>query len=209
MAFPGQAPPATIRRTRERRGDVIKTPRLLLRNWKDSDVGVFVEMNRDPIVMRHFPSVLDRRASERLAKRIRGDIEQRGWGWWAVEHEGSFIGFTGLAPVRFAAHFTPAVEIAWRLVAGAWGQGFATEAAGAALGVGFTEVGLEEIISMTTPANTRSRAVMERLGMTRDPAEDFDHPLLPAGDEHRRHVLYRLSRDRWSSMGIDTKGPGG
>lgn len=178
---------------------MIRTPRLLLRDWKDSDLTEFIEMNRDPLVMRHFPSVMDRRASEQMAERAHQDIQERGWGWWAVEHEGSFIGFTGLASVGFDAHFTPAVEIAWRLVSTAWGRGFATEAARASLAYGFDEIGIEEVVSMTVPANTRSVAVMKRLGMTHDPMEDFDHPRLAPGHELRRHVLYRLHRDRWSS----------
>lgn len=188
---------------------MIKTSRLVLRDWKDSDVVPFIEMNQDPIVMQHFPGVLDRRASEEMAERIRDQLRTHGWGLWALEHDGSFIGFTGLNRVEFEAHFTPAVEIAWRLVTPAWGQGFATEAAGAALRVACGEIGLDEVVSMTVPANTRSRAVMERLGMTRDPADDFDHPLLPAGHELRRHVLYRLPRERWSSMNEEANGPSG
>ena len=122
-----------------------------------------------------------------------------GVGQWAVERreDGAFIGFTGLALQAFEAPFTPAVEVGWRLAAAAWGHGYATEAARAALRFGFVTRSLEEIVSFTVPANVRSRAVMERIGMTRDPADDFDHPRLPVGSPLRRHVLYRLSRASW------------
>jgi len=113
--------------------------------------------------------------------------------------EAAFAGFVGLAVPRFEAHFTPAVEVGWRLDAEWWGRGYATEAAREALRFGFTEAGLAEIVSFTAPANEPSRAVMRRIGMTHDPAGDFDHPALPPGHHLRRHVLYRLTRDRWSS----------
>ena len=111
--------------------------------------------------------------------------------------DGAFLGFTGLAPPRFEAAFTPCVEVGWRLAAEAWGHGYATEAARAALAFGFEVRGLDEILSWTVPANLRSRAVMERIGMTHDPADDFDHPNIAVGSPLRRHVLYRLSRERW------------
>ena len=174
----------------------LETPRLLLRRWRAADAGAFALMNADPEVMRHFPGPLDREASDALLARIAGDLDARGWGLWAVEERasGRLLGFTGLAPVTFAAPFAPAVEVGWRLRRESWGRGFATEAARASLRHGFGALGLDEIVSFTVPANARSRAVMERLGMTRDPAEDFDHPLLPAGHPLRRHVLYRLAR---------------
>jgi RimJ/RimL family protein N-acetyltransferase len=146
--------------------------------------------------MRHFPAPLEREQSDALAEHARRQIEERGWGLWAVEltQEGAFIGFVGLAVPRFEAHFTPAVEIGWRLARPWWGHGYATEAARAALAFGFDELGLEEIVSFTTVANERSRRVMERLGMTHDPADDFAHPLLAADDPVSPHVLYRLGR---------------
>ena len=128
-----------------------------------------------------------------MVDRIEAGFAADGFGLWAVEVAGGppFIGFVGLAVPRFEAHFTPAVEVGWRLAREHWGRGYATEAARAALDYGFGTVGLEEVVSLTVPANTRSIAVMERLGMTRDPADDFDHPRLPEGHRLRRHVLYR------------------
>jgi len=128
-----------------------------------------------------------------LVERIEAGFEANGFGLWALEVRatGEFVGFTGLDVPEFEAHFMPAVEIGWRLARSAWGQGYATEAARTALSFGFEEVGLVEIVSFTTPANRRSRAVMERLGMSHDPADDFDHPRLPPGHPQRRHVLYR------------------
>jgi RimJ/RimL family protein N-acetyltransferase len=150
--------------------------------------------------MRHFPATLTRAESDAFADLIERGFETNGdWGLWALERKdtGAFIGFTGLAPVSFAAPFAPAVEIGWRLARPAWGHGYATEAARAAVGVAFDELGLDGLVSFTAPANVRSRAVMERLGMTRDPAEDFDHPRVPAGSPLRRHVLYRLPVAAW------------
>jgi len=151
-------------------------------------------MNASPIVMEHFPSTLSRAESDALVERFRERWRDDGHGPWAVERrsDGLFLGFVGLASVHFNAHFTPAVEVGWRFASEAWGQGYATEAAIASLAFGFDELGLEEIVSFTVPANQRSRRVMERIGMHRDPADDFDHPRLPAGSPLRRHVLYRL-----------------
>jgi RimJ/RimL family protein N-acetyltransferase len=144
--------------------------------------------------MEHFPGTLTRRESDELVDRIEAGFAENGFFLWAVElrASGEFIGFTGLAAPGFEAHFTPAVEIGWRLARSAWGHGYATEAARAALEFGFEEVGLKEIVSFTTPLNRRSRAVMERLGMSHDPADDFEHPSLPPGHPLRPHVLYRL-----------------
>jgi ribosomal-protein-alanine N-acetyltransferase len=120
----------------------------------------------------------------------------KGFGWWALEIPGGapFIGFVGLSIPRFNAHFTPCVEIGWRLAHAAWGKGYATEAARAALAHGFDVLKLEEIVSFTTTANLRSRNVMEKIGMRRDPADDFDHPSIAAGHPQRPHVLYRKTR---------------
>ena len=143
--------------------------------------------------MEHFPAVLTREQSDDLIEKIEAGFEVHGYGLWALEllASGELIGFTGLAVPEFEAHFTPAVEIGWRLARPAWGNGYATEAAEAALEFGFGEAGLAEVVSFTSAGNARSRAVMERIGMTRDPAEDFDHPGLPAGHPLRHHVLYR------------------
>ena len=183
----------------------IRTERLVLRGWRDADRAPFAALNADREVMEHFPTTLSREASDRLINATAEGWGQNGFGLWAVEvRDGpSFIGFTGLSRPSFEAHFTPAVEVGWRLARAAWGHGYATEAAEAALAFGFEEVGLPEIVSFTVPANTRSRAVMERLGMTHEAADDFDHPKLPEGHPLRRHVLYRLARDDWERSGAN------
>jgi ribosomal-protein-alanine N-acetyltransferase len=172
----------------------IRTARLTLREWRDEDRAPFAALNADPAVMEFFPAPLDRAASDAMLDRAAALLAERGWGLWAIEAPEGFIGFAGLSVPRFEAAFTPCVEIGWRLARAAWGHGYATEAARAALAVGFGELDLDEIVSFTTVANSRSRAVMERLGMTRDPAEDFDHPSIAEGSPVRRHVLYRLGR---------------
>ena len=174
----------------------LRTERLILRGWRPADREPFAALNADPAVMEHFPSPLGRQESDAFADRIDAQLNERGWGLWAVQADGGadFIGFVGLHEARFDAPFTPAVEVAWRLDRAHWGRGYATEAARAAVAFGFGELGLDEIVSFTVPANRRSRAVMERLGMRRDPADDFDHPGVPAGHPLRRHVLYRLRR---------------
>lgn len=183
----------------------LRTSRLLLRHWTEADREPFADLNADPAVMEHFPAPLDRAASDALADRIEDRLEQQGWGLWAVETpDGRFAGFTGLNPVPPAVaeqvSGNPTVEVGWRLARWAWGHGYATEAAGAAMAHGFDVLGLPEIVSFTATGNTRSRAVMERLGMTRDPADDFDHPALAPDSPLRRHVLYRRSRGEWSTF---------
>jgi RimJ/RimL family protein N-acetyltransferase len=176
----------------------LRTPRLLLRQWREADFEPFAALNADPEVMRHFPAPLTREESDAFAARARAHIAVLGWGLWAVEVEGTpFIGFVGLSEARFDAHFTPAVEVGWRLAREHWGKGYATEAARAALMHGFDELALTEIVSFTTVANDRSRRVMERLGLTRNPADDFQHPRLAPDDPTRPHVLYRISRAAW------------
>lgn len=170
------------------------TEHLVLRRWTKADLAPFAALNADPEVMQHFPAPLTRSESDAFVERIDAGFLADGFGLWAVEVRatGEFIGFTGLSRPRFSAPFMPAVEVGWRLTRSAWGHGYATEAARAALAYGFGPAGLSEIVSFTTPANVRSRAVMERLGMTHDDADDFDHPMLAEGDPLRRHVLYRL-----------------
>lgn len=177
-------------------GPRLRTDRLLLRPWRDADLAAFAALNADPVVMEYFPATLTRAESDELAARNRAHFRERGYGWWALEaaEAGGFIGFTGLWVPSFSAPFTPCVEVGWRLARNAWGRGYATEAARAALEFGFGELGLDEIVSFTVPGNRRSRAVMERLGMARDPRDDFDYPRLPEGDPLQRHVLYRLRR---------------
>jgi len=174
----------------------LHTARLHLRRWRASDRAPLAAMNADPRVMAHFPGLLSRVESDAVADRIEAHFEQHGFGAWAVEIDGvtPFAGFVGLTIPRFEAHFTPCVEIGWRLAAEYWGQGIATEGARAALQFGFDRLRLDEIVSFTVPDNLRSRRVMEKLGMTHDSRDDFDHPLLPPGHRLRRHVLYRLRR---------------
>ncbi|HEV2885719.1 MAG TPA: GNAT family N-acetyltransferase [Jatrophihabitans sp.] len=178
----------------------MRTARLAMRRWQASDRERFAALNADPQVMAYFPAPLDRVASDAFVDRIEAGFEANGFGLWALERldTGEFIGFTGLNLARFEAHFTPAVEVGWRLCRQAWGHGFATEAGRQALTVGFSEYGLAEIVSFTAVGNAASRAVMRRLGMSRDPAEDFEHPALPPGHPLRRHALYRLSRSAFS-----------
>jgi RimJ/RimL family protein N-acetyltransferase len=182
----------------ERRGvpSVIDTARLRLRRWTADDREPFAALNADPQVMEYFPSIQSRQESDAGAGRIAAHFERNGFGLWAVEipEVTPFAGFIGLAVPGFEAPFTPCVEIGWRLAATYWGLGYATEGARAALDLGFDVLGLDEVVSFTVPANRRSRRVMEKLGLSRDPADDFDHPSIPLGHPLRRHVLYRLKR---------------
>ena len=168
--------------------------RVRLRRWREEDRAPFAAMNANGRVMEFFPKPLDRAESDALVDRIEAHFGRHDFGLWAVEVPGvePFIGFTGLSTATFEAPFTPCVEVGWRLAVGQWGHGYATEAARLALAHGFGPIGLREIVSFTAAGNRRSRAVMERLGMARDPADDFDHPSLPERHALRRHVLYRL-----------------
>ena len=174
----------------------LRTPRLLLRRWRPEDREPFVALNSDPRVMEHFPGSYLPEGTDRMIARIEAHFNERGFGMWAVEiiDVAPFAGFIGLSVPRFEAHFTPCVEIGWRLAAEHWGNGYATEGARAALDFGFTHLGLEEIVSFTVPENQRSRRVMEKIGISHDEAGDFEHPLLPEGHPLRRHVLYRIAR---------------
>lgn len=156
-------------------------------------------MNADPRVMEHFPATLSHAQSASLMARIEGCFEREGYGLWAVQDldTAALAGFTGLAPVDPPLPFAPAVEVGWRLARDFWGRGMAGEAAAAAIGFAFSELGLGGVVSYTTAGNERSRRLMVRLGMTRDPAEDFLHPGLPRGDRLAPHVLYRLSASAW------------
>jgi RimJ/RimL family protein N-acetyltransferase len=172
-----------------------RTARLLLRRWRETDHAPFALLNADPMVREYFPDRLTRAESDEEIARIEAGFATRGYGLWALEVRatGEFVGFTGLAVPSFNAHFTPAVEVGWRLAWSAWGQGYATEAGLASVAFGFRDAGLDEIVSFASAANVRSRAVMERIGMTHDPADDFDHPELDDTDPLRPHVLYRIS----------------
>jgi RimJ/RimL family protein N-acetyltransferase len=177
----------------------LTTERLRLRQWQASDLPAFAAMCADPRVMEHFPRMLTRADCEQFAARAAEHFSAHGFGWWAVEVIGGaeFVGFVGLSIPSFEAHFTPCVEIGWRLAFEHWGRGYATEAARAAVECGFGRLHLEEIVAFTVPANRRSRRVMERLRMTHSPEDDFDHPRLPEGHPLRRHVLYRLRPGQW------------
>jgi len=172
----------------------LKTERLVLRDWKDSDRPVFAKMNGDARVMEFLPGPLTPEESNELVERIQNHIRKHGFGLYAAEilRHHSFIGYVGLSVPSFEAKFTPCVEIGWRLAAEHWGQGFATEGARAVARHAFEDLGIGTLVSFTVPANVRSRRVMEKLGMTHDREEDFDHPGLPAAHPLRRHVLYRL-----------------
>ena len=173
---------------------MIETPRLILRPWRKSDLPLFAEQNADPVVMRFLRGVLTQEQSADYVARAEWHLAEHGFCKWAVEAPGvaPFIGAVGLTHVRFEAPFTPAVEIAWRLHRHYWGQGYATEAARAALRDGFDRVGLPEIVAITALGNLASAKVMERLGMTR--SIEFDHPAITAGHQLSRHILYRISR---------------
>jgi RimJ/RimL family protein N-acetyltransferase len=178
-------------------GPEIRTERLVLRRWRPDDVAPFAAINADPAVMEYFLAPLTLEETTALIERIEESFRTKGYGLWAVETQNGeqLAGFVGLAPVEAPYPFAPAVEVGWRLARACWGQGFATEAAIASLRFGFDKIGLTEIVSFTSIINDRSRRVMERIGMTNDPDEDFDHPRLPDGHPLRRHVLYRIRRD--------------
>jgi RimJ/RimL family protein N-acetyltransferase len=167
--------------------------RVLLRPWRDDDRAPFAALNADPEVMSFFPHVLTSEESDRAVDRIEAHFRCHGFGLWALEicSVASFAGFAGLSVPSFDAHFTPCVEVGWRLARPYWGHGYATEAARLILAYGFETLKLAQIVSFTASANVRSRHVMERIGMSHDPRDDFDHPLLPEAHPLRRHVLYR------------------
>lgn len=150
-------------------------------------------MNEDPRVMRYYPAPLTREESDALVDRIEAHFEKCGFGLWAVEIPGvtEFAGFVGISVPNFVAHFTPCVEIGWRLAAEHWGKGYATEGAFAVLDYAFRSLQLREIVSFTTKENMASRRVMEKIGMAYDESGDFLHPNLPEGHPLRPHVLYR------------------
>lgn len=185
---------------------MLRTKRLLMRPWREGDRESWAALNADPEVMAYFPSVLTRAEADAAFDRIAAAIDERGWGLWAVDVDGAFLGFTGLSPVPDDLPFAPAIEIGCRLARSAWGHGYATEAARAALGVAFDDLGLDEVVSMTATTNDRSMRVMERLGMTRDVGADFDHPRVPEAPL-RRHVLYRLRRPDHPRRKVHTAAP--
>lgn len=173
----------------------------MLRGWRETDLAPWASLNADPEVRKHFPGVLTREQSDASVARFRAELDRRGWGWWAVEviDTGEFIGFAGLDPVEDVMPFT-GVEAGWRLARSAWGHGYATEAARAVVGFGFESLALPEVLAVTTVTNLRSQAVMRRIGMSRDPAEDFDDPTVPPGPL-RPSVVYRVRRGGLGPVG--------
>jgi ribosomal-protein-alanine N-acetyltransferase len=169
---------------------------LLLREWREADREPFAAMSADREVMAMLPPLPNRAASDTFIDRMRQHLQEHGFAYWVVEipGEAALIGAIGLSRVRFTAPFTPAVEIGWRLARPHWGRGYATEAAHAVIDDGFGRLHLDEIVAFTAPANRRSWRVMERLGMTRNPDEDFDFPGFPEGHPLRRAILYRIRR---------------
>jgi RimJ/RimL family protein N-acetyltransferase len=177
----------------------VATKRLVLRPWRETDREPFAALSADPEVMRHLMPLATRAASDAWIDRQQVHLQRHGFCMWAVSPVGSetFIGCVGLLQVGYEAHFAPAVEVGWRLARASWGQGFAPEAAAAALAFGFDVMGLGEIVANTVPANTNSQRVMIKLRMGRDPGDDFDHPTVPPGHMLRRQVLYRISLASW------------
>lgn len=174
----------------------LTTERLLLRPWRHDDLAPFAALNADAEVMRHFPACMSREDSDLLAARILKHFDEHGFGQWIVERraDGAFIGVLGLQHVSFEAAFTPAVEIGWRFNAAYWRQGYALEAARAALAYAFEQLQLDEVVAFTVPANLPSQGLMQRLGLQRDEGGNFEHPRLPEGHALRPHVLYRIRR---------------
>jgi ribosomal-protein-alanine N-acetyltransferase len=172
--------------------------RLLLRRWRASDREPFAALNADPEVMEHFPGVMSRDESDAFVDAMEAHWSERGYGRWAIEvpGEAELIGFVGLA----VPSFMPVDEIGWRLARRFWGRGYATEAARAVLADAFDRLGMKGVVSFTVSANVRSTRVMERLGMTHDPNDDFEHPRFPPGHRLRPHVLYRIDRERWRAL---------
>jgi len=168
--------------------------RVRLRQWDERDCEPFAQLNADPVAMEFFPSMLTREQSDAMLARLRAFIDEHGFGFWCLEIDGACAGFTGLIVPTFDAPFQPAIGIGWRMLPRYWGRGLAAEAARLALGYGFNVLRAPAIVAYTAAANTRSRALMERLGMQHDAADDFDHPRVAVGHALRRHVLYRLRR---------------
>lgn len=180
----------------------LETDRVLLRDWSGDDLEPFAAMNADEKVMEYYPAIINREESDALAMRLQQDMDAVGFGLYAVEDKstGNFIGYVGISEVRFPADFAPALEIGWRLAATSWGHGFATEAAKACMAHAFSEFGFPDLVSFTTRGNTKSIAVMERIGMSRNPDDDFEHPNLPEDHPLRPHVLYRIENPGMLNM---------
>jgi RimJ/RimL family protein N-acetyltransferase len=180
----------------------IATERLILRRWRQEDREPFARLNADPRVMEFLPGVLSREQSDRFMDYIEAQFLEHGFSLYAAElrQDQRFIGFIGMHVPKFQAAFTPCVEIGWRLAQDVWGQGLATEGGLAVVRHAIEVLGLKEIVSFTAIVNSKSQRVMQKIGMTRNPAEDFDHPKLPEGHLLQRHVLYRLSKSDWNRI---------
>ena len=174
---------------------MIRTERLVLRRWTDADRPAFFDLNSDPVVMATIGPVMDQAQSDSMMDRIEAGFDVHGFGLWCVDLDGTSIGFTGLS----VPWFREGVEVGWRIRSAWWGHNYAPEAARAALAVAFDELGLDEVISFTAATNANSRRVMEKIGLTRDPAGDFDHPAVPEASPLRAHVLYRITADQYRS----------
>ena len=179
---------------------IIETERLILRTWQDQDIDAMAAIDQDPKVCEYFPGIGNREATAARIAKIRQHYEDHGFSLYAVElkFSSTFIGFLGLMIPSFKAHFTPAVEIGWRLASDHWNQGYATEGAKAALIYAFDTLKLNEVVSFTVINNKASRRVMEKIGMRHNPADDFAHPNLADGHPLKQHVLYRLSKKEFS-----------
>jgi RimJ/RimL family protein N-acetyltransferase len=178
---------------------ILRTRRLILRRWKESDLLPFIRINADPRVMEFMLGTMTEEETRQSVEHMKKHFDARGFGRWAVEIADSekFIGFVGISIPSYPLAFSPCVEVAWRICAEEWGKGYAPEAGNEAMRDGFERVGLQEIVSFTTLTNLKSRRVMEKLGMRYCPSEDFNHPMVPADHRLLRHVLYRMSKSDW------------
>lgn len=169
-----------------------ETSRLILRNWKDSDLKTLQQMNNDPIAMGFFLRKLSFEESVLFMERIELEFHERNYGLYAVELKESneFIGFTGFHYTDIDTDFAPCIEISWRYIPKVWGHGYATEAAKACIEYAKEELNFKELYSFTFILNKRSENVMKKLGMKR--VGNFQHPLIPDGHKLKEHVLYKL-----------------
>ena len=187
---------------------ILQTKRLVLRQWQPSDDAIFAEMNADPKVMQYFPKLLSKKTSDIIAHKCQQLVKDNGWGFWAVslkdaaENNSPFIGMVGLNKIHADMPFAPGVEIGWRLHQDYWGQGYATEAARAALRFAFTELALDDVVAFTAVINEHSQLIMQRIGMS-DTHEDFYHPMLDAEHPLAKHVLYKITKQQWQQAILD------
>ena len=183
----------------------IETDRSILRPWTERDREPFAEMSADPAVMEHLLPINTRKAADAWIDCRKAHLAEHGFSFWALEAKASgiFLGAVGLLRISYEAHFSPAIEVGWRIARPFWGQGYAPEAAAASVRFGFEALGLSEVVANTVPQNTSSRRVMEKLGMSHNAADDFDHPGIPEGHPLRHQVLYRLTRDSWTASAVN------